>query len=599
MYLAEQLSTAQPRALKIMHARLVDDAKQRARFVREAQIAARVESEHVVEVVAAGVTEGAGVPWLAMELLRGCDLSRLTQVTGPLDLPHVVAIVEQLCHGLGAAHDADIVHRDLKPQNVFLSQVRSRSRPWAVKILDFGIAKVVSASHQTTAALGSPAWMAPEQTDTSSDLGPPADVWALGLVVFWMLTGRFYWRSLAGEHDVGVQAVLREVLFEPLEAPSTRAASLDATLRFPASLDDWFLRCLIRAPDERFRDANAAWQALRDHLDGSVPSSRALPAEVGELAARAATPLDLTPATRDDEGGDDDAGGGRDLDATVAEGAAAASSGRAHEGTDDDGDDARVSSSPNAHGGPTLESLELSVPSSDAAAVDFERKRAARARRWLAVAAFAGGGVAAVALFGANGRAGRTEPEGSPPSAGPPPPSVTAPAASVTTPRPSASSSPRVPVASSSPRVAPPARVAAPSPSSPPATTPTTTTPPSPTPSPRVGETHPRPMGSGSPGGQPKAPDFLRVRAQRQLDALAEQAKRICRFRLGSARQAYGFAVTYNGWGTVNVSAPVPADGRGVCIRRILQGARGGPFRDGESAVLSVTVVFDDDASGL
>ena len=126
VYVAEQLSTGKLRALKVMHAQLVDDEAQRKRFVREARLAARVQSEHVVEVLAAGVGQDSGAPWLAMELLQGCDLSQLIKRQGAINIEQAMPIMEQLCHGLAAAHDEGIVHRDLKPRNIFFSKLRMR-----------------------------------------------------------------------------------------------------------------------------------------------------------------------------------------------------------------------------------------------------------------------------------------------------------------------------------------------------------------------------------------------------------------------------------------------------------------------------------------
>ncbi len=423
VYIAEQLSTGKHRALKLMHARLVDDPVQRNRFVREARVAAKVESEHVVEVLAAGVTEETAIPWLAMELLRGCDLSRLIRDNGPLVLAHALPIMEQLCHGLGAAHEAGIVHRDLKPQNVFLCRLASSTRPWSVKILDFGIAKVVADRNQTTAALGSPAWMAPEQTDTSSDMAPAADVWALGLVLFWMLTGRFYWKAM-NEQNAGVQAVLREMLFEPLVPPSERAAELEGEVTFPAKLDDWFLGCVQRDPDLRFADASVAWRKLRAMTGEEVPPSHVLPPEVAELAARAA--VDLTPDVAQsppvaDEGGSE----ATVLPSTRRE--APSDAPPASEGVTVVSGSVSPSSPPPSHEtavgepGPTLQSHELGVA----------RESAREGRngwvKWLLAAAFVAGAVGAVALSDPEEEATATAPTTAPSSVSAPLPTAPVP----------------------------------------------------------------------------------------------------------------------------------------------------------------------------
>jgi serine/threonine protein kinase len=135
VYVVEQLSTGNPRALKLMLPNLVADARSRQRFEQEARVGARIESEHIVQVVAAGVDAQTGLPWLAMELLQGEDLSHRVRRAGPLSLDAVSDLLEQLCHAIGAAHAAGIVHRDLKPENIFLASSRRAGSDTMVKVL--------------------------------------------------------------------------------------------------------------------------------------------------------------------------------------------------------------------------------------------------------------------------------------------------------------------------------------------------------------------------------------------------------------------------------------------------------------------------------
>lgn len=128
VYVVRQQSTDKLRALKVMHPQLVPDEKSRQRFVGEARVGARIESEHVVEVLAAGVDEETGVPWLAMELLDGVDLGDLSRHRGPLAAGEVRDAFAQLGHALGTAHAQGIVHRDLKPENLFLARSRREGR---------------------------------------------------------------------------------------------------------------------------------------------------------------------------------------------------------------------------------------------------------------------------------------------------------------------------------------------------------------------------------------------------------------------------------------------------------------------------------------
>src|SRR5688572_19878197 len=146
VYIAEQASTGKTRALKLMHPELVADAKLRERFEQEARVGALIASDHVVQVIAAGIDPATGAPWMAMELLEGEDLADYLRRRGALPVDEVREIFRQLCHALGAAHAAGIVHRDMKPENIFLAKTRSASGEVCVKVLDFGIAKVVAES---------------------------------------------------------------------------------------------------------------------------------------------------------------------------------------------------------------------------------------------------------------------------------------------------------------------------------------------------------------------------------------------------------------------------------------------------------------------
>src|SRR5262249_41544527 len=123
---------------------------------------AQIDSDHVVQVLAAGVDEPRQLPWLVMELLHGDDLAAYIQREGAVSPAMVAAVFRQLAHPLSRAHEKGIVHRDLKPENIFLGRSRTDGVPFMVKILDYGIAAFVGAhgSIQTT-SIGSPAWMAP------------------------------------------------------------------------------------------------------------------------------------------------------------------------------------------------------------------------------------------------------------------------------------------------------------------------------------------------------------------------------------------------------------------------------------------------------
>jgi serine/threonine protein kinase len=291
VYLVQQLSTGRRRALKLMHPDLAQNEEARRRFVLEAQVGSRIPSEHIVEVHAAGVDEATGAPYLVMEFLEGEDLATRLRRRGPMDVSVARELFRQMCHALGAAHDVGIVHRDLKPQNVFLAEhQRVDGAELDVKVLDFGIAKLTAAIEPSSAVpsgwaahatrtntvaggmIGTPLWMAPEQTE-SVPVAPSADVWALGLILYRVLTGRSFWRS--GESVDGTRAtvaeILREVLFEPLLRPTARAREQGVGDLFPSALEPVFSACVARDPASRFPDATSFWLALDATLQGQTP----------------------------------------------------------------------------------------------------------------------------------------------------------------------------------------------------------------------------------------------------------------------------------------------------------------------------------------
>ncbi len=259
VYLARQLSTLRERALKVMRPRLQQDRDFMRRFVQEARVGARIKSSHVIDVIAAGVDEALGMPWLAMEYLEGKTLDDMMAERGVPSLADARVVLEQLFHAIGGAHDAGVVHRDLKPENVFLATTTSPGVPFTIKVLDFGIAKWTSEdAGRTTAGLLTLLWGAPEQAAPSRDIAPSADVWALGLLVFWLLTGESYWHAERSAH-----AIFKEIIADPLPLASARASELGCPRALPPDFDRWFERCVARAANERFSNAREASAALQ------------------------------------------------------------------------------------------------------------------------------------------------------------------------------------------------------------------------------------------------------------------------------------------------------------------------------------------------
>ncbi len=313
VYLVEQLSTQKRRALKLMRGALAHDPEAGERFAREARVGARVDSDHVVEVVDAGVDPVTSVPWLVMEHLEGETLAaRIAR--GELDPATFAEVMRQLGHGLGAAHRAGLVHRDLKPENIFLAAPRREGVALTVKILDLGIAKLVEETAggtgsygfgaRATGACGTPLWMAPEQLDRGV-ITPAADVWALGLIAFQGLTGASYWRA-AREASTSLAHVLSELTIEPLEPPSLRAAELGRAEWLPPGFDAWFAGCVSRDPSQRFGDGQAAVRAFLGLSGHRASAPIPVAGDVGDVgtaptlaaASLAETPRIVAPQTR-------------------------------------------------------------------------------------------------------------------------------------------------------------------------------------------------------------------------------------------------------------------------------------------------------------
>ncbi len=181
-YLARRDGDPSPVALKVLHPFRQDDPEFQARFRQEARLGALLDHPNIVRILDQGQAEDA--PWLAMEYVEGRRLDAILRETSPLPLARVADIGLQVAEAMASAHARGIVHRDLKPANIMLVGTR-------VKVMDFGIARVVDAETLTTtyAFLGTPLYAAPE-LQTLTQVGPSADAYALGIILFEMLTGR-------------------------------------------------------------------------------------------------------------------------------------------------------------------------------------------------------------------------------------------------------------------------------------------------------------------------------------------------------------------------------------------------------------------------
>lgn len=269
-------------AIKFLTSRTSQEA--RTRFQREARAAAQLRSAHVVQILDHG--EHQGLPYIAMELLEGEDLSTRLKRVGRLDPATTLRFVTQIAKALGKAHAAGLVHRDLKPANVYIIPDEDGE---LLKVLDFGVAKELGGfapislrglevpaaaardgMTRTGALMGTPAYMSPEQVMAQGGVDTRADLWSLAFLTFQCLTGRLPFVS----DDVAETLVM--ILEDPLPVPSQLVPEL------PAAVDAWFLRAADRSPDARFQSARELADALAAALGqpamlGSQDGSAALP----------------------------------------------------------------------------------------------------------------------------------------------------------------------------------------------------------------------------------------------------------------------------------------------------------------------------------
>jgi hypothetical protein len=253
VYACHQRSTGERRAVKVLSAEVLVDDDLGRRFELECKASGRIRSEHVVKVLAAGV-ESSRHPWIAMELLEGETLAQRVERLGPFDRATARVLFAQIGHALAAAHEAQLAHRDLKPENVYIARSLRADAAFTAKVLDFGIAKVRDALSVKTTAMGfgTPYWMAPEQL-TPGAAWRSADVWALGLLAFFVLTGRIYWRTPT------------EPFAPPYARASSRARELLGHDSLPPGFDAWFARCVALSPEARYptiAEANAVLDAM-------------------------------------------------------------------------------------------------------------------------------------------------------------------------------------------------------------------------------------------------------------------------------------------------------------------------------------------------
>ncbi len=247
---AKHRMLARPAAIKLIRPEMLgagDEAVSetaKMRFEREAQATAELQSPHTIELYDFGVTQ-ENTFYYVMEYLSGLDLRSLVDKHGPLPSGRAIHLLDQACHSLEDAHAVGLVHRDIKPANIFVCR-RGCDFDF-VKVLDFGMVKRsgdsdgedVQLTREGTAA-GTPAYMAPEVVEQGGEVDERADIYALGCVAFWLLTGR-----LVFEGDTAMAILIKHVK-EDAPAPSSCTE-----IEVPAALDALVLACLAKDPAQR------------------------------------------------------------------------------------------------------------------------------------------------------------------------------------------------------------------------------------------------------------------------------------------------------------------------------------------------------------
>ncbi|HTA06350.1 MAG TPA: protein kinase [Solirubrobacteraceae bacterium] len=257
-------------AVKLLAEHLAEDPTFVSRFQREAQAAARLVHPNIVQVFDSGQDESSGQYFIVMEYIEGQSCAEILRDDGWLDVDQAIAIIDQACEGLHYAHRHGVVHRDVKPGNLL------RAREGDVKLADFGIAKATEQSSitQVGSVLGTAAYLAPEQA-RGEEAGPRADLYALGVVTYQLISGRLPYEA---------SSLTELALKQQQEAPpllDTLVAAVSPQLAEAVAIS------LALDPQERYQTAREMGRALGDGADGIAPAEA--PGAAGRSPATEAT----------------------------------------------------------------------------------------------------------------------------------------------------------------------------------------------------------------------------------------------------------------------------------------------------------------------
>lgn len=255
-------------AIKVLKAALIEDEVSLKRFEQEAIASANLDDPHLISVYDFGYGPG-GEPYLVMDFLEGKSLEDIIESQGPISLERFLHIFSQACQALSYIHSRNIIHRDLKPSNIML--VKTQSSDEFVKLVDFGIAKVIGSDQKlmqkltaTGQSFGSPLYMSPEQC-MGKEVDVRSDIYSLGCVMFEALTGH---TPIAGENAL-------QTVFMHINSPPRLLHQVGAGLTHPKQVQDLIMRCLEKDPEKRFQTAKELENILVQ-LAGADPASLVL-----------------------------------------------------------------------------------------------------------------------------------------------------------------------------------------------------------------------------------------------------------------------------------------------------------------------------------
>ena len=287
VFRATHLLLGRPVALKVLSSEFVGNTEIVARFLQEGRAASQLKSRHAVEVFDVGTID-TGAPYLAMEWLEGSDLADIS-AREKLPVATVVDYVLQACEALAEVHARGIVHRDIKPSNLFVTMAAD-GRP-LLKLLDFGISKIDAGTGRNVTGhlgvAGTPSYMSPEQIDNSDETDARTDVWALGVVLFELLTGTL---PFEGEE---LMVLLSAMILKP------RSSTSELRTDVPKALDDVIARCLTVDLKDRFASVTELAEALAPFASTQTMERADTVARIAETARE--SPIEVVVSLSDEQ----------------------------------------------------------------------------------------------------------------------------------------------------------------------------------------------------------------------------------------------------------------------------------------------------------